>query len=165
MKNISLEGEPQLQGKMISLELYTLERCHEFWSEYISDYDMLEEDYIYDKEKVNRYYNTKVSDKSRIFFAICHNGKTVGEIQLKYIDLGSKHGTMSIHFSKNAYKNHGWGTEAEQLIIKYGFEKLGLNTIYADAVLRNTRSQHVLKKNGFVFTHEDGILRYYKLER
>lgn len=148
---------------MISLELYTLERCHEFWREYVSDYDMLEEDYIYNKEKVDKYYSTKVFDKSRSFFAICYNGKIVGEIQLKYIDLNDKHGTMSIHFSKDEYKNRGWGTEAEKLIIKYGFEELGLNTIFADTVFRNTRSQHVLKKIGFVYTHSDGILRYYKL--
>ena len=150
---------------MISLEMYTLEKCHEFWKEYISDYDMWKEDYIYDKEKVDKYYNTKVTDKSRKFFAICYEGKIVGEVQLKYIDLKHKHGTMSIHFSKNSYKNRGWGTEAEQLIIKYAFEKLRLNTIYADTVIRNTRSQHVLKKNGFIYIHDDEILRYYKLER
>lgn len=150
---------------MISLEMYTLEKCHDFWSDYISDYDMWEKDYIYDKEKVNLYYKEKVGDKSRRFFAICHEGKVVGEIQLKHIDLEHKHGTISIHFSKNSYKNHGWGTEAEHLIIKYAFEKLGLNTIYADTVIRNTRSQHVLKKNGFIYTHSDGVFRYYKLER
>lgn len=150
---------------MISLEMYTLERCHEFWSEYVSDYDMWDKEYIYNKEKVDKYYKTKVTDKSRIFFAICHNGKTVGEIQLKYINLEHKYATLSIHFSNDAYKNHGWGTESEQLIIKYAFEELGLNTIYADTVIRNTRSQHVLQKNGFIHIKDDSVLRYYKLER
>lgn len=150
---------------MITLEMYTLERCHEFWREYVSDYDMWEEDYIYEKEKVNEYYKSKVTDKSRRFFAICYEGNVVGEIQLKNIDSEHKHGTMSIHFSNNSYKNHGWGTEAEYLIIKYAFEELGLNKIYADTVIRNIRSQHVLEKNGFIYTHNDGVLNYYKLER
>lgn len=154
-----------MQGKNISLETYTKERCHEFWSKYITDYDMWEEDYVYDKEKVDKYYEIKVTDKSRRFFAVCHNGKTVGEIQLKYIDFKRKCGTMSIHFSNDAYKNHGWGTEAEQLMIKYGFEKLGLNTIYADTVHRNKRSQHVLEKNGFIHKYDDDILCYYELKR
>ena len=154
-----------MQGQLISLEEYTLERCHEFWREYISDYDMWDKEYIYDKKAVDEYYNTKVKDKTRRYFAIGHKGNTVGEIQLKYIDLEHKHGTMSIHFSRNEYKGHGFGTEAEEMIIKYGFEELGLNTIYADTVHRNTRSQHVLEKHGFVYTHEDDILRYYKLER
>lgn len=154
-----------MQGKMISLERYTIEKCHEFWKEYISDYDMLEEEYIYDKEKIDKYYNTKIVDKSRIIFAICNDGMTVGEIQLKNIDLGNKYGTMSIHFSNNLYKNRGWGTEAEKLIIKYAFEELGLHIIYADTVVRNTRSQHVLEKVGFTYTHNDGIFKYYKLER
>lgn len=150
---------------MITLEIYTLDKCHEFWKEYVSDYDMWEEDYIYDKEKVNKYYKSKVCDKSRHFFAICYQGKVVGEIQIKCIDLKDKHGTLSIHFSNNSYKNHGWGTEAEYLITKYAFEELGLDKIYADTVIRNTRSQHVLEKNGFIYTHNDGVLRYYKLER
>lgn len=152
-----------MQGKNVSLELYTKERCHEFWSEYIADYDMLEANYVYDKENVDKYYETKITDKSRRLFAICHNGKTVGEIQLKHIDLENKCCTMSIHFSSDIYKNRGWGTEAEQIIIKYAFEELGINIIYADVVHRNKRSQHVLKKNGFIHICDDEFLKYYKL--
>lgn len=155
----------KLKGKSISLETYTNERCHEFWGKYVSDYDMWEVDYVYNKEKVDKYYETKVNDKSRRFFAICHNGKTVGEVQLKHIDVEQKCGTLSIHFSSDIYKNRGWGTEAEQLIIKYAFEELGLNTIYADVVHRNTRSQHVLEKNGFLHIYDDEVLRYYELKK
>ena len=152
-----------MQGKSISLEMYTKERCHEFWSEYIADYDMLEADYVYDKENIDKYYEVKATDKSRRLFAICNNGKTVGEIQLKNIDLKNKCGTMSIHFSKDVYKNNGWGTEAEQIIIKYAFEELGINTIYADVLHRNTRSQHVPKKNGFIHIYDDELFQYYKV--
>lgn len=155
----------KLQGKSISLETYTNEKCHELRSKYISDYDMWEADYIYDKEKVNKYFESKATDKSRQFFAICNNGETVGEIQLKGIDLKNKCGTLSIHFSCDAYKNRGWGTQAIQLIIKYAFDELKLNKIYADAVHRNTKSQHVLEKNGFSHMYDDEVLRYYELKR
>jgi RimJ/RimL family protein N-acetyltransferase len=154
-----------LQGKLISLKPYTLERCHEFWREYVSDPDMWEKEYIYDKERADHYYQQKVMDKSRCFFAICYGEQTVGEIQLKYIDVEQGCGTMSIHFSNDQYKNHGWGTEAERLIVDFAFHELKLHTVYADCVLRNRRSQHVLEKVGFVYTHEDDVLRYYKLER
>lgn len=138
----------KLQGKSISLETYTSERCHEFWSKYISDYDMWDFDYIYDKEKVDKYFESKATDKSRRFFAICNNKKTVGEIQLKGIDLKNKCGTLSIHFSCDAYKNRGWGTQAIQLIIKYAFDELKLKRIYADAVHRNTKANTFLKRMG-----------------
>lgn len=154
-----------LKGNLISLQPYTLERCHAFWKDYISDPDMWYEPYTYDPQRVEEYYQKKVMDESRRFFAICHGDQTVGEIQLKYIDFEKRCGTMSIHFSCDKYKNRGFGTEAERLLVEYAFSELGLATVYADCVLRNARSQHVLEKNGFVYTHEDDILRYYRLER
>ena len=155
----------EIIGEEISLLPYTIDRCNEFWKEYVSDYDMLDEEFIYDKNWVNKYYQVKVLDKNRRFFAICRNGKTVGEIQLKNISFEDSHGTMSIHLSNDIYKNRGWGTEAEELLINYAFNCLKLNVIYADAVLRNKRSQHVLVKLGFIQTHEDDSLRYYKLKK
>ena len=153
------------QGKLVALQPYTLERCHAFWKEYVSDPAMWEMAFTYDPQWVEQYYQKKVMDKSRRFFAICHGEQTVGEIQLKHIDFEKGCGTMSIHFSCDKYKNRGFGTEAERLLAEYAFSELGLSTVYADCVLRNTRSQHVLQKIGFVYIHEDDILRYYKLER
>lgn len=160
-----MQEEGMFQGKLIALHPYTLERCHQFWKEYVSDPDMLEQSYTYDQDAISRYYQSKVMDKSRRFFAICHNEKTVGEVQLKYIDLEQGCGTLSIHFSNDNYKNRGWGTEAVRLLVDYAFEELGLHTVYADCVHRNKRSQHVLEKNGFIYSHEDDVLRYYTLKR
>ncbi len=150
-------------GKEISLLPYTIDRCHEFWQEYVTDYDMLDEDFIYDKEWVNEYYLVKTLDRTRKIFAICRNEKTVGEIQLKNINLKDRYATMSIHFSNDSYKNRGWGTEAQKLLIDYAFRCLKLNTIYADTVLRNKRSQHILEKLGFFQKCEDNSFRYYEL--
>lgn len=154
-----------LQGDLIALQPYTLERCHEFWKEYVPDPDMWEQGYAYDYEGINRYYQSKVKGKGRRFFAVCHNEKTVGEIQLKYIDPEQGCATLSIHFSNDEYKNRGWGTEAVRLLVNYAFEELGLHTIYADCVHRNKRSRHVLEKNGFAYLREDEALRYYVLKR
>lgn len=62
------------------------------------------------------------------------------------------------------YKNKGYGTQAEILMMQYAVSKLGLKTIYADAVLKNQRSQHVLKKVGFVETHCDDRFCYFKCD-
>lgn len=39
------------------------------------------------------------------------------------------------------------------------------NRYNTDCVHRNTRSQHVLEKNSFVFSHEDELLQYYSLSK
>ena len=160
-----MDGKTTFKGEVIELKTYTLARCHAFWREYISDPAMWDKAFVYDPQWVEQYYQKKVMDESRRFFAICHEDHVVGETQLKYIDFEKSCGTMSIHFSCDKYKNRGFGTQAERLLVEYAFSELGLATVYADCVLRNTRSQHVLEKNGFIYTHEDSVLRYYKRER
>ena len=155
----------EIIGENISLLPYTMERCHEFWKDYVVDYSMWDKEYIYDENWVNKYFNLKVLDKTRSFFAICINDKVIGEIQLKNINNEKSVATLSIHLSNDNHKNRGFGTEAIKLMIDYAFEHLKLNTLYADAVLRNKRSQHVLEKLGFVEIHVDKILRYYELKK
>lgn len=151
-----------LKGEKIVLAPYTIERCHAFFKDYVADPAMTYDAYTYDKEKVDRYYQNKVLDTSRIFFAICHNDETVGEIQIKRIDKEKLCGTLSIHLVNDAFKGKGYGTEALQLLIDYAINTLGLKTIYADAVHRNHRSKHILEKLGFEYLYDDDVLSYYK---
>jgi N12 class adenine-specific DNA methylase len=65
----------------------------------------------------------------------------------------------------NAVKGKGYGTQAERLALRFVFDVLGMTTVLADAIRENTRSQHVLKKGGFRFVGEDGIFRYYCIDR
>jgi RimJ/RimL family protein N-acetyltransferase len=154
-----------LQGKLVALMPYTPERCHTFWRKYVADPAMWAEEYVYDRDKVSAYYRSKTSDPRRRFFAVCHEDTVVGEIQLKKIDFGQGCATLSIHLANDAYKNRGWGSEAIRLLTDYAFQELGLETVYADCVLRNARSRHVLEKTGFEFLCEDTLLRYYRLTR
>lgn len=97
------------------------------------------------------------------FFAICHNNKVIDEVQIKRIDFEKRCGTLSIHLINDTVKGKGFGTEAEQLIIDYAINDLGLHTIYADAVHRNSRSKHILVKLGFRHICDDENLAYYEL--
>lgn len=151
-----------LQGEKIILVPYTIERCHAFFKDYITDPAMTYDTYTYDKEKVGRYYQNKVLDTSRLLFAICHADRTVGEIQIKQINKEKLCGTISIHLANDAFKGKGYGTEAQQLLIGYAINTLGLKVIYADAVHRNYRSKHILEKLGFKYLYEDDALSYYK---
>lgn len=154
-----------LQGKLISLTPYTSECCHIFYKNYISDSMMTEDIFVYNKEKIDSYYKNKVIDPTRLFFAISYGENIIGEIQLKRIDTSRKCATLSIILTNDSVKNRGFGTEAEKLLIEYAFNQLGIETIYADAVHRNTRSRHVLEKIGFEHIKENEILTFYKLEK
>ncbi|MCA6078828.1 GNAT family N-acetyltransferase [Fulvivirga sedimenti] len=46
------------------------------------------------------------------------------------------------------YENQGYISEANQVMIKYGWESLGLKIIYAITSEKNARSQHLLLKLG-----------------
>ncbi len=152
----------ELMGEKIVLKPYTLERCHEFYKDYISDPAMTYDNYIYDKDEVDTYFQNKVLDTKRRFFAICYDNKVIGEIQLKRIDFERLCGTLSIHLVNDTVKGKGFGTEAEELLIEYAIKELGLHTIYADAIHRNNRSKHILEKLGFEHIYDDEALAYYK---
>jgi RimJ/RimL family protein N-acetyltransferase len=145
----------------ISLQPYTQKLCQSFYRDYISDPQMTHQDFVYDTKWVQRYYEKKVQEKDRAFFAICRGKDIIGECQLKHIDLATLSATMSIHLQQDRYKNQGYGTKAIILLCSYAGQNMGLKTLYADAVLRNLRSQHVLEKCGFTRVKQDENLVYY----
>ena len=155
--------------EQISLQLMTRELCHQLYKNWQNDdsiyMDMgLFKTYIYDEEKVDKYFESK-QDSSRMLFAIMLADKPIGELQLKEIDMETKECTLSIHMQNDAAKGKGYGTRAEQLAINYAFEELGMKAINADTIRKNVRSQHVLEKLGFRFVKEDGDFRFYRIER
>ena len=47
----------------------------------------------------------------------------------------------------------------------YVFNELDIPALFADAVLTNARSRHVLEKVGFTIIREDGEFAYYRIDR
>ena len=149
----------------ISLQPYTLERCHAFWKRYEADPDMMDGSFTYNADWVDRYFHGKCQENNRVYFAVCADDTVIGEIQFKSIDMQNKSAVLSIHLNCNEYKNRGFGTQAEQLMITYGFEQLGLEKIYADCLHRNQRSRHILEKLGFCHLSSDDSFHYFILEK
>lgn len=152
-------------GKHIRLVPMTREQCHAFYQVYVSDPMMTGVPYVYDKNQMDLYYDQKILAKDRRIFSIMKGETVIGEIQLKAIDKRKREATLSIILSCDAFKNKGYGTEAEQLLIDYGFQVLDLLKIKADTVKRNKRSRHILEKLGFHYVGEDDILVYFELNR
>lgn len=142
----------------------TREMCHTFYRDFQNDPAIGHYyEYVYSPEVADRYYDTNsVSD--RMLFAILAEGRIVGECKLKYIDLQKRECSMGIHLQNDSVKGKGYGTQAERLLLQYAFEQMHMLTVNADAALHNTRSQHVLEKVGFRYTHEDETFKYYRCE-
>ena len=101
----------------------------------------------------------------RIQLAILADEMPVGEIVLKDLDHSNRCCTLSIHMQNDSVKNKGYGTQAERLVLAYAFETLGMNAVNADALIHNTRSQHVMEKVGFHYVRQDELFKYYRCER
>lgn len=146
----------------------TAEMYHEYFKEYQNDLDLYidkstYQTYTYEEEKVNRYIQRQIDLKRKVF-AIMFNGEMVGEIVIKNI-VERESATLGLAMKNTKYKDRGFGTKAEQLAIQYVFNELDIPVLYADSILSNTRSQHVLEKVGFKFIKEEGEFRYYRIDR
>ena len=152
-----------------SLCVMTRRLCHELFKSWENDPDIYDDaelfqPYQYDKDAVDRYFDSK-QNPSRIVFAIMKDDKPIGELQLKQIDLERKECTLSIHMQNDTVKGRGYGTCAEKLALQYAFDVLDMAAVNADTVIKNVRSQHVLEKIGFQFIEEKNGFRYYRCVR
>jgi len=77
------------------------------------------------------------------------NLKLIGAIGL-HLDSGNYKAEVGYWLGKSFW-NKGYVSEALQKILKFGFEELNLNKIYASHFLHNPASGKVLEKNGFVY--------------
>ena len=149
---------------MVSIEPMTRQMCHEFYKNFQNDpalghYD----EYVYSPERADRYFERNTTSNRKLF-AIIVDGTIVGECKLKDVDPVKGECSMGIHLQNDSVKGRGYGTLAERLVIQYAFDELGMAAVNADVVLTNTRSQHVLEKAGFRYSHQDDTFRYYRCE-
>ena len=153
---------------MISLKPMTPEMYHAFFQEYENDMDLYLDkndftEYVYTREKVDAYIQKQISLK-RLPFAIMCGEEMVGELKL-YDIVSGKSATLGITMKSKKYKDKGYGTQAERLAIDFVFNELDIPVLYADSILTNTRSQHVLEKVGFQFLYADEQRKHYRITK
>ena len=150
------------------LKEMTNDMYHAFFREYENDPDIYLDKsaytaYIYNEETVNKYIQRQI-DLNRLPFAIMHGDEIIGELKLYNIE-PRKCATLGIALKNARFKDLGYGSQAERLAVDYVFNVLDIPTLYADSVLTNTRSQHVLEKVGFQFIRQDEEKKYYRITR
>ena len=154
----------------ITLGEVTRERLHAYYRGFVSDPDIFMDMskffiYHYDPARIDAYCASLRPREDRKDFLILRNTDPIGELSLKHIDYEKSQCELSIHLQNDSVKGKGYGSVAERLALEYAFQKLKLQTVLADSVQKNRRSQHVLEKVGFTLTHEDDMFKYYRCDR
>ena len=78
-----------------------------------------------------------------------------GLVEVRDIDREHSQGELSFWLAVEAW-GQGYMSEVVQEVVRYAFESLGLNRLFAYHMLRNPISGRVLEKNGF---QQEGLLR------
>lgn len=121
--------------------------------------------YVYDPEKVDRLFDMREQEPGSIAFAVMLDGAVIGEVGLRHFDPETKECELSIHLQNDAVKGRGYGTQAERLATECAFDVLGAESVFAESLQSNTRSQHVLEKLGFRYVGEEDGFKQYRLRK
>lgn len=153
----------------IRLQKMTKYLARTYFSSFVPDPDLFLDKsqykpYVYSDEKADAVV-ARYQQLGRVYLAVMLDHTPIGEVILKNIDREQKHCTLGISMQSDAYKNKGYGTQAEKLVLKYAFTELGMEKVLADALVTNRRSQHVLEKAGFVETRRDGSFVYFECDK
>lgn len=80
----------------------------------------------------------------------------IGNSSFHKVDWRSRSAEVGIFIGDKKYWNKGYGSEAMQLILQFGFNRLNLNRIYLQVFETNPRAIRAYEKCGFVL---EGRLR------
>jgi RimJ/RimL family protein N-acetyltransferase len=101
----------------------------------------------------------RISNDPRVkLFAIrdAADDALIGSCQLHDIDCVARAAELQIRIGVVGKRDAGFGTDAVQQLIDFGFRDLNLNRIYLHVFASNARAIHVYEKAGFV---REGLLR------
>jgi ribosomal-protein-alanine N-acetyltransferase len=103
---------------------------------------------------------------ARFAFAIIskERDELIGEVSLNLMDKNNPHGQLA-YWIGEPFWNQGIATEAVAEVIKFGFEQLGLELIYADFYRDNKSSEKVTLKNGMSWHSQKGNTVLHKITR
>lgn len=91
-------------------------------------------------------------------FGIFVDGRFAGEINLNSIHRGAFQSAYIGYWIDEGQAGHGYMPEAVVLVLRYGFEELGLHRMQINIIPRNSASRRVVEKLGL---REEGVAERY----
>lgn len=94
--------------------------------------------------------NTAKNTESRIFDIIeLKNNKLIGVISLENFNWIERSAVLGIFIGDRDFRNNGYGAEAINLLLEYGFKYLNLHSIRLELLSINERAHKCYSKCGF----------------
>ena len=103
--------------------------------------------------------STRESSEVRFAITLRNDGQLCGGVGLR-LETQHRHAELGYWIGVPFWR-HGYATEASRATLRYGFEQLQLNRIFAHYFKGNDASGRVLKKIGM---HHEGCLRQHVLK-
>jgi len=103
----------------------------------------------------------KTDSQMNLAILLKDEDRHIGNCGFNEIDYANRSGIFGILIGEKDAWGHGYGPEAARLILKFGFEELGLHRIGLEVYSHNARAIRAYEKVGFV---REGTLResYYR---
>ena len=142
----------KLIGKNIYLAPKTIEDAEKY-AEWLNDFRTT--DYlgksgkIMTLEKEREYLETHIDDEATLNIITLSEDKLIGTVGIENIDHLNKRGTLGIFIGRSEYRSKGYGAEAINLILDFGFNYMNLNSINLTVLDCNERAKACYKKCGF----------------
>ena len=99
---------------------------------------------------------SKAKDTLRCIIESKEDKIAIGTIILSAIDYKNGNAEVHIKISNNGIRGRGYGYDAVSTLVKYAFNELRLNCIFARVSNHNVASKNLFNKCGFV---QEGLLR------
>src|SRR5438876_2756389 len=150
-RDLVLETRRILQGDRLRLRPLAatdLRRCVKWFSD-LQIIHFLGRDApvtLAEEERWFRDYERRTDEQ---IFAIEVEGQHVGNLGLHKIDRVHRKSEVGIVIGEPSFWSHGYGTEAMRVVLRYGFDVLGLNKISLDVLEYNTRALRTYERLGF----------------
>ena len=109
---------------------------------------------VQEEEEWVKYTWKQRKEGKNFVFAIIYkeNDLYIGNIEISIIDQNSRRGVIGIAIFNQSYWNKGFGTESIQILLKFAFETLNLNSVELEVFANNQRAQRCYEKSGFTQT-------------
>lgn len=155
----------ELKGEKVTLVAIKSEEKDEFYELATKSYGSKfwhdeEETKLLTKEKFFKewhdgYFDLNSPEKGQCFWIIV-NGRKIGQVNYNKIDLQNKKVEMDIIIGAQENMGKGYGSDSLRTLMKYLFEKLGVNKVWIEARGNNPRAIRAYEKAGF---KKEGLLR------
>lgn len=133
----------------LTLEKFTLEILEKSWN-WLNDKEIkqLTQTPNFTKEEQIKWYNGLEKNTSYVVKGIQYDGKIIGVVGLKKIDLQKKEAEYFGYIGEKEYWGKGLSSKIFDLIIEEG-KKIGVNHLYLNVISENKRAIRAYEKAGF----------------